>query len=110
MVYSLPKSNDRRREAVVAYGWASPAVGLSTTTQLERIRRHCEAQGWVVASEVIPRRFPDLVELARRASEPNVRRVVLTRDVLSELERRYPEVWGDIRARLATRAVAIEAC
>jgi hypothetical protein len=110
MAHSLSTPPGPRQEAVIAYGWASPTVGLSAEAQVERIRRFCQAKGWGVASALIPRRFPDLVELTRLATEANIRRVVLTQDVLAELERRYPEVWRDVRARLQARGVSIEPC
>ena len=106
----LPPPTSQCRETVVAYGWASPAVGLSAAAQAERIRRHCQSEGWEVTSELLSRRFPELVELTRRAMETNARRVVLTRDALAELERRYPEIWGEVRARLEARCVAIVVC
>lgn len=106
----LPMQTSQRREAVVAYGWASPTVGFSAEAQAQRIRRHCQSQGWEVASELLARRFPELIELARRAVETDARRIVLTQEAVADLERRFPEVWGEIRARLIARRVAIVVC
>jgi hypothetical protein len=111
----LPSTADRRaeirrRERVIAYGWVSPTVALSIDGQADRIRRHCESRGWEVASELWSRRFPELAELARRALESQVHRIVVAHEALEDLERRFPEAWGEIRARVEGRGAKIEIC
>ncbi len=106
--YLHPNAGQRQR--VVGYAWVSPTVGTSIEAQVERIRRHCAEQGWEVASELVSRRFPELVELSRRVLETEAPRVVMTQETLADLERRFPEVWGEIRARLEARRVVVVAC
>jgi hypothetical protein len=94
------------REAVVAYAWTSPSVVPSLEAQVARIRRHALEQGWEVVAELQVRRYPELIELCRRA-ESGVRRIAMTREALADVERRFPEIWLEVRARLASRGVVL---
>ena len=94
-------------DAAIAYIWVSPAVGLSADGQAERIRRHCQAQRWTIRNELRARRFPELTELTQRLAEDDARRVVMVREALTDLEKRFPEAWRGVRARVEAHGAVI---
>lgn len=96
-------------DTAIVYVWASPDVGLSADGQAERIRRHCEAQRWIIRSELRARRFPELTELTQRLVQDDARRVVLVRETLLNLERRFPDAWRGVRSRVEARGAVIVA-
>ena len=80
--------------------------GLSGAAEVERIERYCGLHRWqLTASELWPAGVPELGPLVTRVEETGAGCVLLPREVLSELEREYPHLWGTVRARLERRGV-----
>ncbi|MGH7319430.1 MAG: hypothetical protein ACRELA_07385 [Candidatus Rokuibacteriota bacterium] len=93
--------------SAVGYIWASPSVGVSPEAQAERIRRYCLTQGWTISTELHARRFPELTELTHRLIQDDARRIVMVREALTDLERRFPDAWRGTRARIEAEGATI---
>jgi hypothetical protein len=91
----------------LAYILVTPGDGPSGEAQAERIQAHAATAGWHVVNELRTHRFPELTELARRLDTENIRRMVLTREVLYALETGFGDAWHGVRTRLEAHGVAI---
>ncbi len=93
--------------SAVGYIWESRGVGVLAETQAERIRRYCLTQGWTISTELRARQFPELTELTHRIMQDEARRIVMVREALTDLERRFPDAWRGTRARIEAEGITI---
>jgi hypothetical protein len=81
-------------------------AGETLETDVERMRQYCQTQGWHLAEPLLwAEGTAELGPLVARVTETGVKRVLLTRTVLTELEGAYPTLWATTRARLERQGV-----
>lgn len=81
--------------------------GASVETEVARMQTYCGDRGWeLVARQLWATEAPELWSLMMKVAETGAARVLLTREVLTELEQGYPHLWAAIKERFRRRGIS----